>query len=285
MTDTAIKFHPLADMFPLMEGAEFDALVADIKANGLHEDIVFYENMILDGRNRYRAWLAAGKDPAAIPSFDGDSLIDEIYGGPVAYVISKNIRRRHLTAEQKRELIAKLIKAQPEKSNRQIAGTAKASPTTVGAVRAKMEAKGDVSNLDTSTDTKGRKQPRRRRATKGERRRKAREYRSRRELERHEEARKDFEAEIAAAQAEAEQIAVDLVKLNRNLAQRLHAHLGEGMWLKDALARRLGLDDDDSTAVDAEASAEAMKAEFAADDGLDIRKRLRRDLPPKEAAA
>ena len=36
---------------------------------------------------------------------------------PYAYVISANIRRRHLTAEQKRELIAKLIKATPEKAH------------------------------------------------------------------------------------------------------------------------------------------------------------------------
>jgi len=65
---------------------------------------------------------------------------------------------RHLTAEQRRELIAKLIKAQPEKSNRQIAEAAKASPTTVGTVRAKMEAAGDVSKLDTRTDSRGREQ-------------------------------------------------------------------------------------------------------------------------------
>src|SRR6516164_8999495 len=45
------------------------------------------------------------------------------------------------------------------KSDRQIAETVKASPTTVGTVRAEMEAKGDVSKLDTRRDSKGREQP------------------------------------------------------------------------------------------------------------------------------
>jgi hypothetical protein len=78
---------------------------------------------------------------------------------PYSYVVSVNIRRRHLKARQKRDLIAKLIKATPEKSDRLIAKTVKASPTTVGTVRAEMEAMGDVSKLDTRTDTKGRQQP------------------------------------------------------------------------------------------------------------------------------
>jgi hypothetical protein len=47
----------------------------------------------------------------------------------------------------------------PEKSNRQIAKLVNASPTTVGTKRAEMEATGDVSKLDTSTDTRGRRQP------------------------------------------------------------------------------------------------------------------------------
>ena len=64
---------------------------------------------------------------------------------PYEYVKSANIHRRHLTAEKKREAIANLIKATPGKSDRQIAKTAKASPTFVGKVRAEMEAKGEVS--------------------------------------------------------------------------------------------------------------------------------------------
>jgi len=74
-------------------------------------------------------------------------------------VISANIQRRHLTAEQRRSLIAKLLKVDPSKSDRQIAATVKASPTTVGTVRAEMEAAGEVSNLDTRIDAKGVQQP------------------------------------------------------------------------------------------------------------------------------
>jgi N6-adenosine-specific RNA methylase IME4 len=94
-----LKFHPLADIFPLIEGAEFDELIADIKANGLLEPIVVYEEMILDGRNRYRACLAAGVEPTLTP-FRGDD--------PVAFVISANLRRRHLDESQRAMVAAKL---------------------------------------------------------------------------------------------------------------------------------------------------------------------------------
>jgi ParB-like chromosome segregation protein Spo0J len=49
-----MDFHPLANLFPLIDGAEFDGLVADISGHGLHEAIVVFENKILDGRNRFR---------------------------------------------------------------------------------------------------------------------------------------------------------------------------------------------------------------------------------------
>jgi len=69
--NSAIKSHPLADIFPLLEGEEFAQLVADIKANGQHEPVVIYQDQILDGRNRYRACIAAGVDCRSI-AYTGD---------------------------------------------------------------------------------------------------------------------------------------------------------------------------------------------------------------------
>ena len=84
-----------------------------------------------------------------------------IEGDPYAYVISANIHRRHLTAEQKRDLIAKVLKATPDRSNRQIAETVKASHVTVGAVRATLESTGQIDQLKKTIgkDGKARKPP------------------------------------------------------------------------------------------------------------------------------
>jgi hypothetical protein len=150
-------FHPIAGMFPLMEGAEFDELVADIKKNGLLENIVLYEGMILDGRNRYRAMLAAGAGVHYWHCRDLDHKNDRF--DPVAYVISANLHRRHLTAEDKRKIIADLLKADPEKSDRQIGKMAMVSKNTAKSVRGELEGRGQIAHVETRTDTKGRKQP------------------------------------------------------------------------------------------------------------------------------
>jgi hypothetical protein len=96
-----LEFHPLADLFPLLEGAEFDELVDDVRSHGIHEAIWLYEAKILEGRNRYRAAAVAG---VACPTrlYEGDD--------PVGFVISMNIKRRHLDASQ-RAMIARRLAA------------------------------------------------------------------------------------------------------------------------------------------------------------------------------
>ena len=57
-----MNFHPLADLFPLVEGDEFAGLVEDIRANGLLTPIVLFEGQVLDGRIGF--WLA-GRRPSS----------------------------------------------------------------------------------------------------------------------------------------------------------------------------------------------------------------------------
>jgi hypothetical protein len=94
--------------------------------------------------------MKAGK-PCQLRDYEGDD--------PLAYVVSANLHRRHLTAEKKREVIEQLLKGNPEKSNRQIAQTVKASPTTVGAVRSELEATVQIGQLMKTVGKDGKERP------------------------------------------------------------------------------------------------------------------------------
>ncbi len=95
----ALGFHPLANIFPLIEGAEFDELVADVRVHDVREPIVIYRGQILDGRNRYRAAQAAGV-VCPLRVYDGDD--------PLGLVVSLNLKRRHLSESQRAMVAAKL---------------------------------------------------------------------------------------------------------------------------------------------------------------------------------
>lgn len=95
----AVEFDPVANVFPMIEGKEFDDLVEDIKVNGLSEPIWTHDGKIIDGRNRYRACLKAGVQPI---------FRDWVGENSIAFVISANLRRRHLTTSQRAVVAANL---------------------------------------------------------------------------------------------------------------------------------------------------------------------------------
>ena len=100
-----------------------------------------YKLALIDGRSRLDAMEEANftlvRDGKLDKTLGHAALgLEPLTGGayaeldpgvdPYAFVVSRNILRRHLTARQKRELIAKLLKADASKSDRQIGETIKA---------------------------------------------------------------------------------------------------------------------------------------------------------------
>jgi ParB-like chromosome segregation protein Spo0J len=136
----AIKFHPLASLFPLMEGAEFAGLVADIREHGQREPIWLHpkDGRIIDGRNRYKACLEVGIKPR-YQTWNGK-------GSLIHFIVSLNLKRRHLTPSQRAVLALELLPAlEAEARTRQATSTGGKKPQLMekipqaekGAARAK----------------------------------------------------------------------------------------------------------------------------------------------------
>ena len=70
--------------------------------------------------------------------------------------LTLNMHRRHLTPDQKRDVIAKLLKTQPSKSNRMIAKQVMVDDKTVGSVRHELQGRAEIPHVSTVEDTKGR---------------------------------------------------------------------------------------------------------------------------------
>jgi hypothetical protein len=133
-----VKIHPAADLFPPMSEDEFQALKADIAANGLREpvwiilddapehhkcygdddsrcDLVYgdgvwtcrtcdynpapLEYSIIDGRHRWRACSELGIECETMEYTDDD---------PLGFVVSLNLHRRHLNESQRAMVAAKM---------------------------------------------------------------------------------------------------------------------------------------------------------------------------------
>ncbi len=91
---------PIPEAFPQMAAPELRELADDIKANGLaHAVVRDGAGTILDGRNRLAACEIAGIAPR-FEEYKGDN--------PVGFIISANLRRRHLNESQRALVASKL---------------------------------------------------------------------------------------------------------------------------------------------------------------------------------
>ena len=140
--------HPLSAVWGDMPEAEFLELCKDVGKQGVRETIQVFEGRVLDGWHRYRAALKTGKEPP---------LREYIGGDPVYWVVSKNNRRRHLSAADRVRAVQACL-AWREKAGRpagkkgssepipthrreklatraEVAALAQASPATVKRVR------------------------------------------------------------------------------------------------------------------------------------------------------
>jgi ParB-like chromosome segregation protein Spo0J len=97
--------HPIADAFPLLQGAAFERFLQDIKDNKLQEDELWlHDGKILDGRNRYRACLELGMKPT-FKKYDGED--------PIAFVLSRNFHRRQMNESQRAIVACRLAWMKP----------------------------------------------------------------------------------------------------------------------------------------------------------------------------
>jgi ParB-like chromosome segregation protein Spo0J len=83
---------------------EFRELKEDIRKNKLHVPIMTYEGKILDGRGRYNACVELAKEGVET------NFRTDLYTGPDPrrYVVSANVKRRHLNESQRALIAAQL---------------------------------------------------------------------------------------------------------------------------------------------------------------------------------
>lgn len=114
-TKTALTLAHVHEVLPVLEGAELDALRADIKQNGQLVPILVKGDEVVDGRARLQICKELGIDPI---THDLGSAAND-----ASWAVSTNLFRRHLTTAQ-RAFIAEKLASLRKGSNQHTASAA-----------------------------------------------------------------------------------------------------------------------------------------------------------------
>ncbi len=94
------EVHPVAAMFPEFPPEEYANLRADIEANGVRFPVVVCGGWLVDGRTRLRACRDLDLEPPVQELDEGTDVVE--------WIVSANVRRRHLSTSQRAVLAAQL---------------------------------------------------------------------------------------------------------------------------------------------------------------------------------
>lgn len=147
-------------IMPPLTPEERQALKEDIRKNGVLVPVEKDEHgNLLDGHHRvelHGELRAEGVELAPYPVIVRAGLTEE---QKRAHVRSLNLNRRHLTREQRRQLIADQLKETPAASNNKVAAALGVDDKTVAAVRRDLEATSEIPKLTKTVGQDGKERP------------------------------------------------------------------------------------------------------------------------------
>jgi hypothetical protein len=142
-------------VMPALPAEDYEALKADIAARGVMVAIEMDEyGNILDGYNRIKVCRELGINDYPVVVRSGLSEAEKL-----THARRVNLLRRHLSQEQRRQLVADELRGDPSRSDRQIAAGLGVDHKTVGAARDRLGGTGEIPQLEKTTGTDGKARP------------------------------------------------------------------------------------------------------------------------------
>jgi site-specific DNA-methyltransferase (adenine-specific) len=149
---------PFHDLMPPLTADDLAELTDDIRARGgLVPVVVTDQDEVLDGQ--HRLGIAA---KLLLPLVPLDVKPGLTYDQKRELAVNLNLHRRHLSREQKRELIARRLKENPDWSNNRVASLLNVDDKTVKKVRLALESTSDIPKTDRVAGKDGSIRPSRR---------------------------------------------------------------------------------------------------------------------------
>ena len=136
-----------APVLPPLPAQEYAQLRDSIRDRGVLQPLLITaDHVLIDGHERWRAIQELGltKYPLRVLGNLDEAVRVEL-------AIRANLERRHLTVAQRRELAARLLREDPSRTDRSVAGTVGCDHKTVGKVRCRLLQGGEIPKVARSS--------------------------------------------------------------------------------------------------------------------------------------